>query len=111
MKNRSRKTQLSAEVHIHTNDGVFLTPRRIRLLEAIDKYGSITKAAKRLSMSYKTAWDSVHEMNCCSNKKLVISDKNIGSHLTDTGRFTLNMYYGIEKACNYGVMHMNERIG
>jgi molybdate transport system regulatory protein len=36
---------------------------RIRLLEAVAEYGSITKAAKAMGLSYKTAWEAVDAIN------------------------------------------------
>lgn len=41
----------------------FLLEKRIRLLNAIEQYGSILKAAKNVPMSYKAAWDSIDAMN------------------------------------------------
>jgi molybdate transport system regulatory protein len=36
---------------------------RIRLLEAVAEHGSITKAAKAMGISYKTAWEAVDAIN------------------------------------------------
>ncbi|MEM4245661.1 MAG: LysR family transcriptional regulator, partial [Candidatus Bathyarchaeia archaeon] len=33
-----------------------------RLLEAIERFGSITRAAERVGCSYKYAWDKISEM-------------------------------------------------
>lgn len=45
-------------------EGRFLVGRdRIKLLEAVAEYGSITKAAKVVGFSYKTAWDAVNAIN------------------------------------------------
>ncbi|MDR3372741.1 MAG: TOBE domain-containing protein [Ancalomicrobiaceae bacterium] len=44
--------------------GRFLVGRdRIRLLEAVAQYGSITTAAKETGFSYKTAWEAVNAIN------------------------------------------------
>lgn len=111
-KTIAKNTEFFAEIYIYSGHGKFLTPQRIRLLEAIGEYGSIIRAAKTLPMSYKNAWDCIQDMNRYAGQKLVVPDKkNNGSCLTDIGRFTINMYYGIQKACNYGVMHMNDVIG
>ena len=48
-------TQLTGKLHIDTALGNFLGDKRIRLLEAIDKCGSISQAAKAVPMSYKAA--------------------------------------------------------
>jgi molybdate transport system regulatory protein len=44
-------------------DGTFLGHGRVVLLERIREYGSITKAAKAMEMSYRHAWDLVDSMN------------------------------------------------
>ena len=44
---------------------------RIALLEKIHELGSITKAAKAVGISYKTAWDHVDLMNNLADKPLV----------------------------------------
>jgi molybdate transport repressor ModE-like protein len=40
-------------------------------LESVDRLGSITRAAKDVGLSYKTAWDAVDAMSnlaaCCSS--------------------------------------------
>lgn len=46
------------------SEGRFLVGRdRVKLLEAVAEYGSITKAAKVVGFSYKTAWDAVNAIN------------------------------------------------
>jgi molybdate transport system regulatory protein len=44
---------------------------RVALLERIKDYGSITKAAKSMGMSYRNAWELVASMNKLSKKPLV----------------------------------------
>ncbi len=102
--------KLFAEVSIHSDSGKFLTPKRIRLLEAIDEHGSIIQAAKALPMSYKNAWDCIQDMNKAAGHKLVDSDKQEGSYLTSMGKFVVDMYHGIQKACTYGVSYMNDAV-
>jgi molybdate transport system regulatory protein len=46
---------LSGVVWSHKEDQMFLGGDRISLLEQIDELGSITKAAKAVGISYKTA--------------------------------------------------------
>ena len=50
-------------VWIDGADGTFLGFGRVVLLERIQEYGSITKAAKSMEMSYRRAWDLVDSMN------------------------------------------------
>jgi molybdate transport system regulatory protein len=50
-------------IWIDGTDGTFLGHGRVALLERIREYGSITKAAKAMEMSYRHAWDLVESMN------------------------------------------------
>ena len=74
---------------------------RIKLLELIDRYGSISKAAKELGMSYKTAWDSVDTINNLSPEPVVISKtggKGGGkTYLTNYGKKLVQQYEILEK--------------
>jgi len=71
------------------------------LLRAIERQGSITKAAKELGLSYKFAWDQLADME----KKLgvpVISTKRGGitrggAELTGLGRRLIKRYEKVEK--------------
>ncbi|MEZ5579956.1 MAG: LysR family transcriptional regulator [Candidatus Competibacteraceae bacterium] len=50
----------------------YLGAGRVELLEHIDECGSIARAAKRMGMSYKTAWDAVEAMNNLADRPLVV---------------------------------------
>jgi molybdate transport system regulatory protein len=64
-------TGISGSVWIHRQQSEFLGSDRIHLLEKIDELGSITKAAKAVGISYKTAWDTVNMINNLAEKPLV----------------------------------------
>jgi len=49
----------------------FLLEKRIVLLHAIAEHGSISKAAKAVPMSYKSAWEAVDVMNSLSPEPIV----------------------------------------
>lgn len=55
---------------------------RVELLQRIRETGSISKAAKAMKMSYKTAWDAVDAMNDAWQSPLVESTP-AGSRLTE----------------------------
>ncbi len=46
---------------------------RIRLLEEIERHGSISAAAKAVGLSYKGAWDAVQALNNLSRQPLVVA--------------------------------------
>lgn len=55
------------------NQQLFTDPRRIALLKAIDQTGSLSQAAKKINISYKTAWDAISEINKLSPKPFLIT--------------------------------------
>jgi molybdate transport system regulatory protein len=62
---------------------------RIKLLENIQRYGSINRAAKEMGMSYKKAWKLIEDMNQLAETPLVISEKGGksggGTRVTELG--------------------------
>jgi molybdate transport system regulatory protein len=84
-----------------TRDGQnFLGGSRIALLESIAIERSITKAAKRVGLSYKGAWDAVDAMNNISPQPLVVRTtggvRGGGTMLTDYGREVVQLYRQLE---------------
>ncbi len=55
--------QLKFRIRINKGEDIAVGPGKIALLEAIIDSGSITAAAKQLSMSYRRAWLLVDAMN------------------------------------------------
>jgi molybdate transport system regulatory protein len=86
-------------------DGVkFFGPGRAELLGLIEEAGSISKAAKKMGMSYKKAWDMVDEMNTRSNKTYVITSKGGksggGAELTEAAKKMLDAYQRLNRKLN-----------
>jgi len=73
---------------------------RIVLLENIIKYGSITKGAEAINMSYRKAWQLVEDMNRLSNKPLV--EKRMGGKegggaiVTEEGKQIIKKFYELQ---------------
>jgi len=68
----------------------FFGPGRVELMELIDETGSLNKAASKMGMSYKKAWEMISDLNAQSGKPLVIlksgGEKGGGSVITDEAR-------------------------
>lgn len=77
----------------------FLLEKRIELLHAIKEHGSITKAAKAVPMSYKSAWEAVDMMNSLSPEPIVC--RETGGR--DGGGTTITAY-GDTLLENYGLL-------
>jgi molybdate transport system regulatory protein len=94
-------TKLTGKLLIDTALGNFLGDKRIRLLEAIDKFGSISQAAKAVPMSYKAAWDAVDDMNNVAPEPLVNraagGRHGGGTELTAFARRLIAFYRALEK--------------
>jgi molybdate transport system regulatory protein len=77
-------------------------PGKIRLLQAIDRSGSISQAGRSLGMSYRRAWLLIDDMNRCF-RHAVVSAKPGGSQgggavLTEFGAELVRDYRAIEAA-------------
>jgi len=77
----------------------FLLEKRIELLHAIEEHGSISKAAKAVPMSYKSAWEAVDMMNSLSPEPIV--SRETGGK--DGGGTTITAY-GLQLLENYAVL-------
>lgn len=79
-------------------------PGKVRLLEAIDRAGSISGAARRLRMSYRRAWLLVDGMNRTMRAPVVETvmggRRGGGTRLTPLGRQVVAAYRRLERrAC------------
>ncbi len=61
--NRTALGPIDTHLTLKANGRLLIGHERIALLEAVVKYGSITRAAEAAGFSYKTAWDSVNAIN------------------------------------------------
>jgi molybdate transport system regulatory protein len=93
--------KLLGRLAVDTEFGAFLGGTRIRLLEAIERYGSITQAAKAVPLSYKAAWDAVDAINNLAEQP-VVERSTGGRHgggttLTPYGKRLVAMYRAVEQ--------------
>ena len=88
--------ELSSKLTLEMLGKPFLLEKRIELLHAIEKYGSISKAAKAVPMSYKSAWEAVDTMNALSPEPIVTRETGGkdggGTTVTAYGKQLLNNY-------------------
>ncbi|HEY7426740.1 MAG TPA: molybdate ABC transporter substrate-binding protein [Gemmataceae bacterium] len=73
-----------------------LGPGRVELLESIDRWLSISEAARRMGMSYRRAWLLVQSINAAAGEPLVVAaiggQHGGGAHLTEPGRRAVAAY-------------------
>ncbi len=88
------------------DDKKLLTADTVELLKKIDEFGSISRAAKAVNISYKTAWEIIDKMQRMTGESLVIrvagGKKGGGTLITDYSRHLLAVYSQTEvcfRAC------------
>lgn len=88
--------ELASKLTLEMLGEPFLLEKRIELLHAIDTYGSISKAAKAVPMSYKSAWDAIDTMNALSPQPIVCREiggkDGGGTTITEYGKHLLENY-------------------
>jgi len=57
------KRNCLTRIRVLSGDQIALGPGKIALLEEIERSGSISKAARKLGLSYRRAWTLVNTMN------------------------------------------------
>lgn len=74
-------------------DGGEISARRLALLDAVARTGSISAAARDCSITYKAAWDAIEAMNNLAPQALVTTrhggTRGGGADITDYGRRVL----------------------
>ena len=91
--------ELSSKLTLEMLGKPFLLEKRIELLHAIEEHGSISKAAKAVPMSYKSAWEAIDTMNALSPEPIVC--RETGGK--DGGGTTITAY-GQQLLENYAVL-------
>ena len=91
--------ELSSKLTLEMLGQPFLLEKRIELLHAIREHGSISKAAKAVPMSYKSAWEAADTMNALSPEPIV--SRETGGK--DGGGTTITAY-GEKLLENYAVL-------
>ena len=74
---------------------------RLELLEGIDRWHSISAAARQMRMSYRQAWLLVQSMNESAGELLVVAATGGvhggGAQLTPLGRWAVTVFRGLEQ--------------
>ncbi len=105
-KKKSGKTEnlvpaLRGHIWIDGSKGTFLGYGRVVLLERIREYGSITKAAKALEISYRRAWVLIDSMNRQVPRPYVVTSaggrRGGGTSVTPEGERAVALFWKIHE--------------
>jgi molybdate transport system regulatory protein len=115
VEKNDRHVNVSGKIWMHKADKEFLASDRIALLEKIREHGSITKAAKAVGISYKTAWEIIDTINNLSDKPLVVrmtgGRGGGGTHLTREGATVIDHFRTIQKEHEKFLGKVAEKVG
>ncbi len=100
--NKNKKIKL--RFWIEKDNETFLASGRVLLLELIDKYKSIRKAATEMGISYRHAWSMVDRINKLNKKDVIKTstggEKGGGAELTEEGKKIIKEFYDIKNLIN-----------
>lgn len=106
---------LAGDLWLNRAEYKFLGGDRINLLEKIDELGSITKAAKVVGISYKTAWDVVNMINNLADKPLVNrltgGKGGGGTSLTAEGKKIITQFRTVQEEHQNFLKNLAARLG
>jgi len=102
--------KISAKTFITDDSGIpFMGPGPIRLLESIDDYRSINKAAKSMSLSYVKALNILNRLEKCLGEKMIVRKRGGSEHggafLTPYAERYIRSFKDLEKKINVYAQH------
>jgi len=104
--------ELSSKLTLEMLGEPFLLEKRIELLHAIEEHGSISKAAKAVPMSYKSAWEAVDTMNTLSPEPIVYRETGGkdggGTTVTSYGKTLLKNYAILKREHTHFLERLSE---
>jgi molybdate transport system regulatory protein len=115
MKCTKNSLGLAGNLWFNLSEHKFLGGDRINLLEKIDELGSITRAAKAVGISYKTAWDVINMINNLADKPLVDrltgGKGGGGTSLTAEGKKVITQFRTIQEEHRKFLDNLADRLG
>jgi len=95
--------KIKSRIWIESEENVLLGEGRVQLLKAIQKTGSLSKAAKSINISYKKAWQLLDSINKSAKKPVTINSiggkGGGGAELTEYGKSLILVFDDINKNC------------
>ena len=104
---------LQSEFSLVSKQGA-LAPEQMQLLRAVRETGSISAAAKKLGVSYKTAWDRIERLNQLSPVPLVEraagGSRGGGTRVTEQGQQLIAGYSLLEQQHKGFIEKLGEKL-
>ena len=108
------KTQ-KPRIRVLLGETASLGPGKIELIDAIEKAGSISGAAKMMNMSYRRAWNLVDSINHDFTEEIIITSVGGkgggGAIVTELGLEIIQRYRQLESKALDSVLEELEQFG
>ncbi len=112
---KGRGERAAPRLRIAMGKGLILGPGKVDLLEAIERKGSISAAAREMSMSYRRAWLLVDALNQMFARPLVVAApggaRGGGAQITEFGKSVAAAYRRIEQKTRVAIREELGRFG
>lgn len=89
----------SSQWIVDTDNNIIIGEGRAKILEHIDRTGSMNQAAKLMQMSYKAVWSKIKATEKHLNACIVHTDRREGSRLSQAGKDLLAKYKLLKTQC------------
>jgi len=89
----------SSQWIVDENNNIIIGEGRAKILENIEKTGSMNQAAKLMKMSYKAVWSKIKATEKHMNACIVHTDRKDGSRLSQNGKELLEKYKQLKTQC------------
>jgi molybdate transport system regulatory protein len=89
----------SSQWIVDENNNIIIGEGRAKILENIEKTGSMNQAAKLMKMSYKAVWSKIKATEKHINACIVYTDRKEGSRLSKDGKDLLAKYKLLKAQC------------
>jgi len=95
--------KIKSRIWIETDGHILLGEGRVQLLKAIEETGSLSKAAKKIKISYRKAWSLMDAVNKSAKKPVIKSSiggkGGGGAQVTPYGKDLIKAFDTINKNC------------
>jgi molybdate transport system regulatory protein len=114
MQEDRERVSFSGKIWLDKAQREYLGSDRLELLEKIQALGSITRAAKAVGISYKTAWEIVDTMNNLADKPLVVrmtgGKGGGGTHLTPEGHQVIDSFRIVQEEHKKFLLNLERKV-
>ena len=89
----------SSQWIVDRDNNIIIGEGRAKILEHIDRTGSMNQAARLMKMSYKAVWSKIKATEKHMNACIVHTDRKDGSRLSQEGKELLDKYKLLKAKC------------